>query len=248
MLIDIRLLAPIATCLAIAVSIVLWFLNQHKKELAYMILERHPVLNLKGAARNQLDIRFDGHSILDSYLIVVRIFNRGHLPINVSDYQTAMFVGLNPGAEILAASVIETIPADLEERIKAKTPSAALIEKIVQERIFLTPILLNEGDSITVQLLARNTVGAVDVHGHIQGIKRIICWREKRIWTKVLTYSGAMIMTFAMLGVEPQDIVELSLEHILPWILIFFIGLTLLTAGIYWPKSAESMSLQAANQ
>jgi len=247
MFIDTRLLAPIATCIGIVISIILWFLNQHRKELSYMVLERHPVLNLKGAARNQLDIRFDGHSILDSYLIVVRIFNRGHLPVNVSDYQTAMFVGLNPGAEILAASVIETIPADLEDRIKSKTPEALLIEKIVQERIFLTPILLNPGDSVTVQLLARNTAGAVEVHGHVQGIKRITCWREKRMWTKILTYSGAMVMAFAMLGVQPSDIIEFSLEHILPWVLIFLIGLVLLTAGIYWPKSAESMSLQAAN-
>ncbi len=234
--------APLATCCAIAVTISLWYLNQHRKELSYMVLEKHPVLNLKGAARNQLDIQFDGHSISDAYLIVVRIFNRGRLPINVNDYQTALFVGLHPGAEILAASVIETGPADLEDRIKAKKPEASLIDRIEERRIFLTPVLLNEGDSITVQLLARNTAGAVTVHGHIEGVKRILCWRERRIWPKVCTYSGAIIMAFAMLGVQPADIVEFAFENILPWILIFFIGLTLLTAGIYWPKSAESVS------
>src|ERR1700722_1930723 len=105
MLIDIRLLAPIATCCGIVVSILLWYLNQHRKALSYIILQSHPVLNLKGAARNQLDIRFSGHSISDSYLIVVRIFNRGHLPVNVNDYQTTMSLALNPGADILAVSV-----------------------------------------------------------------------------------------------------------------------------------------------
>ncbi len=235
MFIDIRLLAPIATCIGIAVSTMLWFLSQRRKAISYMILERHPVLNLKGAARNQLDIRFDGHSILDSYLIVVRIFNRGHLTINVGDYQTAMFVALNPGAEILAAGVIETVPADLEDRIKAKRPNAALIEKIVQERIVLTPVLLNQGDSITLQLLARNTAGALNVHGHIEGIKRITCWREKRIWRKVLTYSGALTMAFAMLGVEPSDIVNCSIR-----------AFTALDIDIfYWVNLANSWRLLA---
>ncbi len=240
---DIRLLAPIATCCGIVVSIFLWHLNQHRKALSYIILQRQPVLNLKGAARKQLDIRFDGHSISDAYLIVIRIFNRGHLPINLSDYQTAVYVGLHPGSQILAASVIETSPADLEERAGAKEAKATLIDKLEAERIYLKPVLMNSGDAVTLQLLVRNTAGAVHVHGHIQGIKRIACWSENRLWPQILTYSGALIMAFAMLGVEPYDIVECAGQHVLPFILVFLIGLTGLTAGIYWPKSAESISL-----
>ena len=105
MFIDSHLWAPLATSVGVIISIYLWYLNQHRKALSFIILEKHPVLNLKGTARKQLDIRFDGHSITDAYLIVVRIFNRGRLPINVSDYQTAVYVGLHPGAEILAASI-----------------------------------------------------------------------------------------------------------------------------------------------
>ena len=49
-------------------------------------------------------------------------------------------------------------------------------------------------------------------------------------------------MAFAMLGVEPFDIVDCDLGNILPFILVFLIGLTLLTAGIYWPRSTKSIS------
>jgi hypothetical protein len=147
----------------------------------------------------------------------------------------------------LAVSVIETSPADLEERIKSKNVAATLIEKVENERIFLTPILLNPGDSITIQLLSRNTSGVFTVSGHLQGIKSITQLQENRVWTKILTYFGAMTMAFAMLGVEPSDIVNCAFEHFLPWILIFLTGLTVLSAGIYWPKNNEIASLQPMN-
>jgi len=235
--------APLATGIGIIISVCLWYLNQHRKLLSFIILQKNPVLNLKGAARKQLDIRFGGHSISDAYLIVLRIFNRGRLPINLNDYQTSIYVGLHPGAEILAASVIETNPPDLEERAGKKNHKTTLIDKIEDERVYLRPVLMNEGDSITLQLLVRNTSGAVHVHGHIQGIRRITNWQENRVWPKFLTYAGAMVMAFAMLGVEPKDIVDCAIEHILPFVLVFLIGLTWLSAGIYWPKSAESISL-----
>jgi hypothetical protein len=162
--------------------------------------------------------------------------------INLNDYQTALYVGLHPGAEILAASVIETNPPDLEERAALGQIKGSVIDRVEGERVYLKPILMNGKDSITLQILARNTAGAVHVHGHIQGINSINRWQENRVWPKFLIYSGAMIMAFAMLGVEPSDIVDCAIEHILPFVLVFLIGLTGLTAGMYWPKSPESLS------
>ncbi len=235
---DIRLLAPIATCLAIIVSIYLWYLNR-KKALSYNILRRAPLLNLKGAASNELDVRFGGHSVLDAYLIVVRLFNSGHLAINSTDYQSSVSIMLNPGAEILAASVIETIPVDLKERIKNAAEQQSLIQNIEKERILLTPVLLNEGDSITVQILARNAAGEIKVRGHLHGIKTINIWHENRLLPKLLIQTGALIMAFAMLGVQPSDLMQLRFEFILPWILIFLLGVVFLQAGLYWPVSVE---------
>lgn len=236
---DIRLLAPIATCLAIVVSIYLWRLNS-KKALSYSILRSAPLLNLKGAGRNELDVRFSGHSVVDAYLIVVRIFNSGHLAVNSSDYQSNLSIMLNPGAEILAASIIDTVPTDLKERIKtANGDQKSIIQNTTEDRILLTPVLLNEGDGITVQILARNTAGQIKVHGHIFGVKAINAWKEKRLLQKLLTEIGALVMAFAMLGVQPSDLVNYRLERVLPWILIFLLGFVFLQAGIYWPGNTE---------
>ena len=224
---DLRLLAPFATCVAIAVSIYLWRLNT-KKELSYNILRRAPLLNLKGAARNQLDVRFN----------VVRVFNSGHLAINSSDYQSNLSIILNPGAEILAASVIDTVPTDLKERLKGDDKKS-ILQNTNEERIPLTPILLNQGDSITVQILARNAAGQIKVHGHIFGIKAINAWREKRLLQKALTEIGALVMAFAMLAVQPSDLVNYRFQPVLPWVLIFLLGFVFLQAGIYWTGNNE---------
>ena len=233
---DIRLAAPIATCLAILVSIYLWHLNR-KRALSYSILRRSPLLNLKGAVCNEFDIHYGGHSVLDAYLIVVRVFNSGHLPINVGDFQSDLSIMLNPGSEILNATVIDTMPVDLHERLS--TQQQSLLKNIGKEQLSLRPVLLNEGDAITVQILARNTNGEIKVRGHLNGIKGINIWHKSRLVPKLFIQLGALIMAFAMLGVDPDDLMRYRFDHVLPWLLIFLVGFVFLQAGIYWPSSGE---------
>jgi hypothetical protein len=237
---DIRLLAPSATFLAIIVTIYLWRIT-HRKRLSYSLGRHDPLLNLKGIARKDLDIRFGGHSVLDAYLVTIRIFNSGHIPIFASDYQTPISLLFNPGTHLLTASIIETVPVDLEDRIKEKTgEKQGLIQKIEDERILLVPVLLNPGDSITVQILARNITDKVKVRAHINGVKTIRMWKEGRLLPKTLIQLGALIMAFAMLGVQPSDLMQFRFDYILPWILTFLIGFVFLQAGIYWPRNVEN--------
>jgi hypothetical protein len=234
---DIRLLGPIATVTGICVSILLWNLNQRRKGISYHILWRHPLLNLKGVARDQLDIRFKGINVSNAQLLVVTIFNNGHLPIQVSDYQPHLSIRLNPGAKILDAHIIETMPADLEERLGNR--SASLVDEIDNERILLKPILLNEGDEFTVQMLVLDATEQISITGHVNGVKRVVEWRDNRIIAKVFTQGGAFVMAFAMLAVEPADPISLHLEPILPCLLAFIIGYVILSAGQNWPAKKQ---------
>lgn len=233
---DIKLLPPTMTFIGICVSIILWNLNQKKKALSYAVLWNRPLLNLKGVAREQMDIFFKGKQVSEADLIVVRIFNSGHLPVNTGDYQTPLALELEPGASILDANVIETLPANLEERLKIKTAESPLIESMDESKILLRPILLNEGDSFTLQMLVLNAYGKVKVSGHVLGVSSIKSFRDSRMVSIALTQVGVVVMAFAMLTVEPKDIIALAFEHILPFILLFLLGYVLLSAGIYWPR------------
>ncbi len=257
---DIRLIAPTMTFIGICVSIFLWRLNQRKKELSYSILWRRPLLNLKGIAREQMDILFKGRKVSDADLLVIRIFNSGHLPINTSDYQTNLAIELEPGASIIDVNVIETVPANLEERIKIKTeastetkqssnettaastttsapvPNSPLIEAIAPSRIAMHPILLNDGDSMTIQMLVLNAHGRVGVTGHVNGIANVRAWKESRVIPALLTQIGVLIMASATLFVDPDDLVALALDHVLPYMLAFLLGYVCFSAGLYWPR------------
>ncbi|HEY9679924.1 MAG TPA: hypothetical protein V6C76_18115 [Drouetiella sp.] len=234
---DFRLLAPLVTAVGITVSIILWRLNQKYKALSYNILWHAPVLNVKGLARQELDIRYAGESLTDAYLSVVEIYNSGHLAISASDFQTNLSIEFNPGAVILSTSIIETVPGDLEERCKSKSEySSAFINSVKDGRAILNPVFMNERDSITVQMLVKNVKAKPIVGGHLLGVKEITPWRSSRLLPTILTQVGAFVMAFAMLGVQPNDLITFAFENVLPWSLLFLLGCVLFNAGLFWPK------------
>lgn len=229
---DIRLLAPLATICAILVSILLWRLNQKNKSLTFEVLWRNPLVNVRGAARRKLDVRYEGKPVDDADLVLIKIWNNGHLPINASEFLSGLCVNMNPAAEIISATITETVPGDLEDRLKGKP----LLQGITsQNKLELAPLLLNPQDSITLQLVVRRAVGRITVEGHIQGITAIGPYRYGSIVPRLLTQIGALIMAGGMLLVEPEDIRTFGLEHLLPCLLVFATGYVLLHAGLYWP-------------
>ncbi len=228
---DVRLLAPFATVCAIIVSIFLWRLNQRNKSLTYEIVWRSPLLNVRGAARRKLEVRYEGNPVEDAELVLLRIWNNGHLPINASEFLSGMSIKLNPTAEVIAVGITETEPGDLEDRLKGRP----LLTKVDQNTVEITPFLLNPEDAITVQLVVRKSIGKITVEGHVQGITRITPYRYRNLLPRLLTQVGALVMALGMLMVEPADIRSFGLEHLLPCILIFATGYVLLHSGLYWP-------------
>jgi hypothetical protein len=228
---DVRLLAPIATICAIVVSILLWRLNQRNKSLTFEILSRHPLVNVRGAARRGLEVRYEGRHVEDAELILLRIWNNGHIPVNAGEFLSNLVIKLNPTAEVIAAGITETVPGNLEDRSKSKQ----LISCAEGERVEITPVLLNPEDSLTVQLLVRRAVGRLAVEGHVQGIARIEVYKYRNLIPRTLTQIGALVMAGGMLLVDPTDIRSYGFEHLLPCILIFATGYVLLHSGLYWP-------------
>lgn len=236
---DIRLLAPTATSIGICISIILWILNQRKKELSYQVLWKQPLVNLKGAAKRQLDIRFKGERVNDAQLVILRLWNSGHIPITTSEYQSQLKVHFNPGVSIVSAHVIETHPADLDERSKKNESGKAFIEQVQNEKIFLFPLLLNPGDQLIMQVVARNMSGFPLIEGHIQGIPKIHNWKRPTLIPKMFVGTGCATMVFSMLAVDPSDIVSLGWDHILPFLLLWGCGFIVFYAGWRWLKSGS---------
>jgi hypothetical protein len=234
-LIDIRLYAPIATLFGVTVSVFLWRLNQPRKVLSYQVVSRQGLVSIRGPARKNLDVTFQGRPVENAQLVMLRIFNSGNKSINASEYQTDLSLCMNPEAEIVHADIAETSPPDLEERVRVKGEPAPLIKSISGGKLVLTPTLLNPGDEIVLQMLVNNLTEQIKVKGHIDGISAPQKWRHQSILPMVMTNVGALTMAAAMLCVEPSALKDFGWQEILPFILFFLAGYVVLWAGLYWP-------------
>ncbi len=230
------LYAPIATLFGVTVSVLLWIKNQRRKELSYQVLRCESLVNVRGEAKRRVEVRFDGRPVEDAHLVVVGIANTGHMPINSGDYQGRLAICVNPGSSILMADVIETVPGDLDERLPQQNGQRSLIEKIQKDRLILQPVLLNEEDSLSVQMLVKNYAGKVTVSGHVQGVRTIRHIEDRSIVPGLLTQLGAITMAAAMLFCGPDAIWHLQIDAIVPYFLLFVLGYVLLFAGTYLPR------------
>lgn len=238
---DVRLIAPLATTVGIFVSIYLWVLNQKRKRLSYRVLSCGPILKVKGSSRKHLSVDFDGTSVDDACLIIVRLTNSGHLPITVGDYTTDLSINFNPGSRVLMADVALSSPADLDDRVRQSDSSFGLIKTLEATRVVLQPVLMNDGDSVTYQIVVRNHRGGLSVRGHINGISNVVEERKQPIVPRLLSAAGLFTILVSLLICEPTGFFTWGVEEILPCMQLFALGCMLLWFGQKWPKPLEVM-------
>lgn len=208
--IDVRLLPPAATCLAIIVSILLWILNQRVKSICYRVLNQ------------------------DADSAVVEIRNSGHLSVTPGDYHSPLTISCGRGAKVLSAKVLATGPGDLEDRCRtASGERRSLVERLQGNEVRLAPVLLNEGDLIVVRVVAEDLRGGVKVSGHINGVRRITLGRTRSPVPTIMRGFGVVVMVSALFMVKPDEVLKYGVFEALPAVLFFFFGGTLIAASIY---------------
>lgn len=220
-IIDVRLLAPLATATAIIVTVILWHLNQRRKQISYKVLS------------------------LEANSAIVQIINSGHLAVVPGDYHSPIAISAGPGAEIVSANVISTVPGDLEMRCRsADGMSRHLLESVSAGEVTLAPVLLNDGDSLTVEVVSEDFRGGIRVTAHINGIRKVVPWRPTMLFPTLLITLGIFVMFWSFFIVELQAVRKYGLSEALPAILCFLLGYTLLSAGLYGKKTAKRASLE----
>jgi hypothetical protein len=240
-LFDIRFLPPFATCCGILVTIILWSLNQRTKEVSFDVLREENLIRVRGNTRKRLSITFDDKPVEDVSLVVVRIFNSGHLPVQASDFQVPINLKVTGPTNVLSASVLDTAPSDLDERFPREGNKAKILT-IENQKVTLNPVLMNSHDSVTIQMLVRDYSGNLTVGGHVTGVKELRQWRPRIAVPVCLIQAGAFTMAGAMLLVDPAALRNFDFIEVLPFVLLFLIGYVLLLAGMSFPKRRMTLS------
>lgn len=246
--IDVRLLAPTATLFASGLASYLWHLNRPHKKLSMRLLKSEPLISLQGPARKKLTVQYNDTLAEGTYLLHLAIVNQGNVPIVAQDYQAPIRIEVNPEANILEASVIETWPADLDHRLKEDLQGQGLnlILDINKNIIRVRPILLNPKDEFVVQMLVERYENRIEISQQISGIKRVELFDDSENLARTLAFIGSFIVFFALIFLDPQLPFSLRMPSI-PFLLIVLIGFGLHYSGMIWgkkPTNAGFLGLQ----
>jgi hypothetical protein len=225
---DPRYLAPLATCIGIAVTVFL-FLLQRRKELSYQVLWRQPLVEMKGKTRNRIDLKFDGNSARDANFVVVRLTNTGHVNIMPGDYQVRLSIDCGTDADILMAEVAETEPSGLND----DSTTGPIIERIEKQKVVLRPVMLNRHDSVTLQMLVLQPDEKIKLNGHIQGVQRIAEQKGRPVWPLAMVVTGQFIAWITMFFMGPQTFFPFKFTEAVPLIFTFLTGQVLFFCGLH---------------
>ena len=184
-----QFIGAVLALIALFVSIYLFVLQRRKKTLAYEILSETKLLTMKEGFEGKVQILFEGQSVKNVHLLVIKIINNGNIPIASSDFEKALTFAFNEDVNILSAEIIDTYPKTLKPMIDTN-----------QNRLVLNPTLLNSGDSITFKLLLTQYDGKIEVDTRIIGVSEVKKATEQRTQSLYYLIAGTIITLVGLVG------------------------------------------------
>jgi hypothetical protein len=135
--------------------------------------------------QGKAQVIYDGKTISDARLVVLKIWNTGNLPIVISDYDVPVKLSFGKDAEVLDFEVLETSPNNLQVTVKQDG-----------QDLVLEPVLLNSQDSIKIKILLTKFNNIFSVDARIVGVKQIMRAES--------TYIGSYLRAFFSAPLSPR--------------------------------------------
>lgn len=174
--------ASILAITAIVVTILIFLAQRKVKKLGYEILLASPLfsVNMPGiiSKYGKIEIFLNDRRVQGLSGYVIRIINRGNEAISPSDFVTPIKVSFSEQSSVFAFDVVDVNDSLLKEDIKAAI-SASLAttegEQSIKPNTFdIPPMLLNQGDWFSIQLIVEETeIKEPMVGARITGVKQV---------------------------------------------------------------------------
>jgi hypothetical protein len=162
-------MASVLATLVLGIMGIMISMRRNRKLLSYQQVSMVPIVTVLHDARNtiteELEIRYRNERVKDVWMVIVRLWNPGTAAIVPSDYVEHITVHF--GGQMLASDVIDTQPKSLRNNALEGSGSGP-----DHSAVALFPVLLNPGDSVTVQAVLSNFNGKVELTGHIIGVAK----------------------------------------------------------------------------
>lgn len=176
-----QFIGAVLALLAIVISIILYLKQRRFKSLSYEILSCTPLLSIEDEIKGDLQVTYRGNLVEQVHLIIIRIINTGNTPITTEDFERPVNISFGEEAEVFTSEIVKMKPDTIEASIAIR-----------ENRIILTPTLLNEGDELTYKTLV-NKFDKININGRIIGVKEIEEYKESSLLFNVIFVLGVVV-------------------------------------------------------
>jgi hypothetical protein len=179
------------------ITVVIYRRQQTRKGITYKVISDTPILSLKEEVKGKIKVLFGTKPINNVRLVIVKIWNSENTPILPSEYIDPIRLGFGGNVEILDAEILEAIPQDIKDNVKASL-------KLNIESVILEPLLLNSRDSITLKVLLAQTplTKELKINARIVGVNQIVNFNKLspifRPLSRIFTYFSYFIFLIAI--------------------------------------------------
>lgn len=137
-----------------------WWRN--RKGLSCKIVSDTPLFSVRPEVEHRVQLLLDGKPVENAHLVIMKVVNTGRVPIEDKDFITPVSVRFDAESTILNARITALEPPDL--------PAKTLVEK---QCVTVEPLVLNQGDAITIQILVSKPNDGILIGGRVKGIRRL---------------------------------------------------------------------------
>lgn len=226
---DIRLIGPILSVIAIGVTITLWLKGRSRKALSYDVISSTSLVMQHDEIGKKIKIMFEDKEITDNVILVLlKITNSGNTPIIVNDFTQDISIETTSGS-ILIAEVKETNPKNLDVKLRIDNTKSS--SSILSDKVSLSPLLLNGKDEIVIKLLIKQPedklfeIENLKVNARIVGIFEITKLKKKKFNDFYFTIFTMLPFTIVIATIIPYlERNSLAIKYIMQFVLPLLLG------------------------
>lgn len=184
----------------VGVYMVRWafFSDANAKSLIISVLSKNAIGDLGGNSFGEVKISIDGRNLDNAYVTNFQILHNGTRPIVASDFERPLEISMGEDVKIEKVNLKDGALSSLE-------PSYDLIDN----KLRISPLLMNPGDLIAVEVLTAGGSPDLNVKGRIAGVSSIpIKLKEAEGLVRRLRFPillSVFLFTFASFLLDPLD-------------------------------------------
>jgi hypothetical protein len=156
-----QVLGVIATIVLGILALVFPFVLRDRKALTYETLSNTQFVTVDHRVASRTQVLFDGHSVSDVRVIVLKVYNSGTLPILPQDFVEQVAIDFGPNAQIMSAASYKEGQQSVDAQVRVEGG-----------RVTIEPLLLNAGDTVDLSV-SLTRFKELTFTGRIVGVNRI---------------------------------------------------------------------------